>query len=153
VSPKTLALNAEPETHGAHTPTPLSLSHTHTHTHSCPEDVWLSGRQWEELQERLPGVQATFVPGVRHAYCASGDQCAIVTELMQPVLTEALAHHRQWAADVAAHRLPAERTWMKGGCWYGRGARQPQGRAWERRRTRPPTHDPDTRARAPCVPL
>ncbi|KAG1653613.1 hypothetical protein FOA52_011350 [Chlamydomonas sp. UWO 241] len=84
------------------------------HVFGCPEDVWLSARQWSELQERLPGLQATWVPGVTHAYCASGDQCSIVTALMHPVLTEAVAHRKQWAADVAAHRLPAERTWMKG---------------------------------------
>ncbi|KAG2448093.1 hypothetical protein HYH02_007117 [Chlamydomonas schloesseri] len=50
------------------------------HVMGCDEDTWLSRAQYEELQQRVPGLQATWHSKLRHDFCVSEAQSKAVAE-------------------------------------------------------------------------
>ncbi|PNH01886.1 hypothetical protein TSOC_012188 [Tetrabaena socialis] len=50
------------------------------HVMGCDEDTWLSRAQYEELRQRVPGLQATWHGELRHDFCVSEAQSRAVAE-------------------------------------------------------------------------
>ncbi|GIL62937.1 hypothetical protein Vafri_17149 [Volvox africanus] len=56
------------------------------HVMGCEADTWLSRRQFNDMLTRVPGLQATWHPELRHAFCTSERQSAAVAEAVAAVV-------------------------------------------------------------------
>ncbi|GLI62525.1 hypothetical protein VaNZ11_005183 [Volvox africanus] len=56
------------------------------HVMGCEADTWLSRRQFNDMLARVPGLQATWHPELRHAFCTSERQSAAVAEAVAAVV-------------------------------------------------------------------
>ncbi|EFJ43272.1 hypothetical protein VOLCADRAFT_96604 [Volvox carteri f. nagariensis] len=63
----------------------LSALGPRVHVMGCTADTWLSRGQYEDLLARVPGVQATWHPDLRHAFCVSKRQSLAVAEIISAV--------------------------------------------------------------------
>ncbi|KAG2437387.1 hypothetical protein HXX76_006039 [Chlamydomonas incerta] len=64
------------------------------HVMGCEHDTWLSRRQYEAMLEHVPGLQATWHPNLRHAFCISEPQSLeaaehVVESIVRPLLRAA----------------------------------------------------------------
>ncbi|KAG2428326.1 hypothetical protein HXX76_010474 [Chlamydomonas incerta] len=48
------------------------------HVMGCDQDTWLSRAQYEEMRQRVPGLQATWHADLRHDFCVHDVQCRAV---------------------------------------------------------------------------
>lgn len=60
------------------------------HVMACPNDTWLSRRQFDDMHERLPGLQATWHDDLTHAFCVSHYQSERVASVVAGIAREAL---------------------------------------------------------------
>ncbi|KAG2453112.1 hypothetical protein HYH02_002443 [Chlamydomonas schloesseri] len=66
------------------------------HVMGCEHDTWLSRQQYDAMCERVPGLQATWHPDLRHAFCISQRQSMeaaehVVESVVRPLLRAAAA--------------------------------------------------------------
>ncbi|GLC55962.1 hypothetical protein PLESTB_001049500 [Pleodorina starrii] len=55
------------------------------HVMGCEADTWMSRQQYDNMLARVPGLQATWHPDLRHAFCVSERQSAAVAETIGDV--------------------------------------------------------------------
>ena len=63
------------------------------HVLGCPEDIWMTQRQYDHLLRTVPRLQATWVETARHAYCTSLGQCKAVTDVIVGILEDEEDRH------------------------------------------------------------
>ncbi|GAX80131.1 hypothetical protein CEUSTIGMA_g7569.t1 [Chlamydomonas eustigma] len=72
-------------------PPPLELLRSLGRRHcvlGCPEDIWMTSDQYQDLVRQIPGLQTSWMKDVRHAYCTSQSQCMKVTETLVEILAQ-----------------------------------------------------------------
>ncbi|KAG2492005.1 hypothetical protein HYH03_009735 [Edaphochlamys debaryana] len=72
------------------------------HVMGCEADTWLSREQWEDMCQRLPGLQATWHPDLRHDFCTCPRQSAAAADHIADLLRPCM----EPAAERAAHAAP-----------------------------------------------
>ncbi|KXZ54305.1 hypothetical protein GPECTOR_5g390 [Gonium pectorale] len=65
------------------------------HVMGCEHDTWMSRQQFDDMCARVPGLQATWHPDLRHAFCISDRQSAAVAGAVAAIA-------ESWAAESAA---------------------------------------------------
>ncbi|PNH00989.1 hypothetical protein TSOC_013146 [Tetrabaena socialis] len=63
------------------------------HVMGCAEDTWLSREQYDTMLEAVPGLQATWHPDLRHAFCISQPQSQAVADSIAAIAQPHLPPH------------------------------------------------------------
>jgi hypothetical protein len=62
------------------------------HVMGCEADTWLSRNQFDDMCARIPGIQATWHPNLRHDFCICVDQSKDAAKHVNNILAKYLTN-------------------------------------------------------------